>query len=189
LGTPEQRLGWLATHEAGHAVVAWWCPVVGRVDQMIIEPAPKGDEAVWQGRVVHDWSTEMSDQRCAWDVVIALAGLAAETIRYGQVKSLLLRDLDEALSAARTFCRRGAIWPTPHVAAPVAFPFEMGCSEEQTAVLRYAWATACAILLAHRDAHARLARQVAAARLLDEQQLASILGDRPTFAQLSRGGM
>ena len=89
--TPEERLRWLADHEAGHAVVAWDCPLVGEVSGMRIEPT-SGGEALWHGRVDHDWTEEHSAARDAWDVVIALSGLSAEIITYGQVRTLLMRD-------------------------------------------------------------------------------------------------
>ena len=175
-GTPEERLAWLSTHEAGHAVVAWHCPVVGSVTDMIIEPA-RGGDAHWQGRVLHDWSAP-PDARRAWDIVIALAGLSAEMLCYGQVRTLLLRDLDEALAAVRSFCRQGASWPlgAPQVTTPM--PFTMRCTDAEAMVLGRAWATACALLARHREAHARLASAIAVRRRLNDAELAGILGPR-----------
>ena len=175
-GTPEERLAWLSTHEAGHAVVAWHCPVVGSVTDMIIEPT-RGGHALWQGRVLHDWSAP-PESRQAWDIVIALAGLSAEVLCYGQLRTLLLRDLDEALAAARSFCRQGASWPlgAPQVAPPM--PFTLRCTDAEALVLGRAWATACALLARHREAHARLAAIIAVRGRLNEADLAGILGPR-----------
>ena len=175
-GTPEQRLAWLSTHEAGHAVVAWHCPVVGSVTDMIIEPTRDGD-ALWQGRVLHDWSAP-PEARAAWDVVIALAGLSAEMLCYGQVRTLLLRDLDEALDAVRSFCRRGAPWPLGDAQGAPPIPFRVRCTTEETEVLGQAWATSCALLARHRHAHARLASTIAVRRRLKAAELSVILGPR-----------
>ena len=173
--TPEERLRWLADHEAGHAVVAWDCPLVGEVSGMRIEPT-SGGEALWHGRVDHDWTEEHSAARDAWDVVIALSGLSAEIITYGQVRTLLMRDLDEALAAARSFCRRGGRWSLP--APPVAMPFRVACAPEDARVLAQAWSVACAIVGARRDAHARLAEAIVARRHLGATELTAILGTR-----------
>jgi hypothetical protein len=176
LSTPEERLGWLSTHEAGHAVVAWHCPLVGSVTDMIIEPTRVGD-ALWQGRVVHDWNAPPEAYR-AWDIVIALAGLSAEMLCYGQVRTLLLRDLDEALAGARLFCRQGTYWSLGAAPGAPPMPFTVRCTGAEALALGQAWGTACALLMYHRDAHARLASIIAVRRRLNEAELAGILGPR-----------
>jgi hypothetical protein len=176
-GTPAERLERLATHEAGHAVVAWHCPIVDRVSGLIIESAEDGP-ALWHGQVLHGWRRARPDERLAWDVVIALAGFSAEVLRYGRVRSLSRRDLDEALLAARSFCRRGKPWPFDGFDPPVPFPFEVACSNEERDVLVRAWSLACVMLMGHRVAHERIASAAAIRRRLSEQELATILGPR-----------
>ena len=175
-GTPEERLAWLSTHEAGHAVIAWHCPVVGSVTDMIIEPT-RGGDALWQGRVLHDWSAPPETRR-AWDIVIALAGLSAEMLCYGQVRTLLLRDLDEALAAARSFCRQGGSWTLCVAQVGPPMPFTVRCTDAEALVLGRAWATAYALLAYHREAHARLAAIIAVRRRLNDAELAAILGPK-----------
>ena len=143
---------------------------------MIIEPA-RGGDAHWQGRVLHDWSAP-PDARRAWDIVIALAGLSAEMLCYRQVRTLLLRDLDEALAAVRSFCRQGASWPlgAPQVTTPM--PFTMRCTDAEAMVLGRAWATACALLAVTGESSRAARPAIAVRRRLNDAELAGILGPR-----------
>jgi hypothetical protein len=181
-GTPMERLRWIASHEAGHAVVAWHCPVINRVVHMVIEPTTGGG-ALWSGHVSHDWSREAPvDQRLAWDVVIALSGLAAEILCYGELRTLVMqdqRDVMDAVRAARAMCERRDPWPLPSNGQPLpALPFAVECSREEWFVLCQAWATARTILESQRDPHAMLASAIVERRRLGEWELAAILGPR-----------
>jgi hypothetical protein len=173
-GTPQQRLSWLSTHEAGHAIAAWYSPAVGELSDIVVEPT-RGGPGLWQGRVKHDWARGVSEsERLAWDVVISLAGLAAEVLCYGQVRSLLLRDLDDAIVAARTFCRRGVGWPLGPGSS--ALPFAVRCSQDEARVLDQGWASACAMVAGRRQEHGRLASAIAEHRRMSGRDVAAILG-------------
>lgn len=177
--SPEERLLWLAIHESGHAVVAWSCPFVGHVSDMFIEPTKPGEAALWQGRVDHDWKEAPPEVRLAWDAILALSGLAAETLCLGRVRTLLMRDVDEAVSSARALCRSGAPWPSVlHAVTPSPLPFQVRCTGEEERLLRHAWSAACGLVARERSRHARLVTEIATRRRLSERDLAAILGPR-----------
>lgn len=184
-GTAQQRLGWVAAHEAGHAIVAWHCPLVGQIKGMFIEPLPPGGAALWHGRVDHDWDKGVSEnERLAWDAVISLAGLAAETLAFGRVHTLLMRDIDDAVRCVRALCRRGVGWPlADYGRARVPIPFEVRCRPDEGDVLGRAWSVACAIVDDYGARHAALTEAIQARRRMEERQIAVLLGARPKHAR------
>jgi len=184
-GTPQQRLGWVAAHEAGHAIVAWHCPLVGQIKEMFIEPLPPGGAALWHGQVGHDWDKGISEsERLAWDAAISLAGLAAETLAFGRVHTLLKRDIDEALRCARALCRRRAGWPLADCGrARVPIPFEVQCRVDEGDMLGRAWSVACAIVDDYGAGHAALTEAIQTRRRMGEPEIAALLGARPKYAR------
>jgi len=162
-GTPEERLQWLSTHEAGHAVAAKYCPLVGRVSGAEIEPTTEGG-ALWRGKVTHDWLVGPADRgRLWWDTVISLAGLAAETLCYGEVRTLLMRDIDDALARVRALCRQGDCvigpWRSP-------LPLAVRCTSAEADMLAQAWDAACRLLSVHAAEHASLSQLLVSKRRL-----------------------
>ena len=171
-GTPEERLQWLSTHEAGHAIAARYCPLVGQILGVAIEPTTEGG-ALWRGKVTHDWLVGPDDRgRLWWDTVISLAGLAAETACYGEIRTLLMRDVDDALARVRALCRSGDCLPDP-VRAPV--PLAVRCTPAESAVLSHAWEAACGLLSAHAAEHAAVSQALASKRSLGPDELSRMV--------------
>jgi ATP-dependent Zn protease len=175
-GTPEERLQWLSAHESGHAVAARHCPLVGRILGVAIEPTTE-DGALWRGKVTHDWSVGPRDRgRLWWDAVISLAGLAAETLCYGEVRTLLLRDVDDALRCVRALCAAGDCFAT---VGPRPMPLEVQCAPVERAMLSHAWSAAYDLVSQHADEHAALTRTLVSKRALSAIELSSLMTDHP----------
>lgn len=173
----QERLEWLATHEAGHTIVAWCCPLVGAVTGVTIDSV-SGGRLAWSGLTTHDWRVPPGGlERQQWDIVIALAGLAAEVLAYGEIRTLPpRRDITDALASVRVLCKEHGCAPS---AAPSwSLPLDVRCSPIEASQLERGWTIASRLLAARRDVHAELARVLAIKKMLDAAELAAMLGPR-----------
>ena len=87
-----------AVHEAGHAVAAWYCLSVDRVFGVTIEE--RGDTGGTMSYSIRD----------RWDsTIVAMAGLAAETIVFGKFRSgAASSDLKQVRDRIQGSARTGA---------------------------------------------------------------------------------
>lgn len=172
----QARLEWICTHEAGHTIVAWCCPLVGMVTGVTIEPLPGGRTA-WSGLTTHDWLVPPGlAERQWWDIVIAMAGLAAEMLTYGELRTLPpRRDILDALAAVRVMCRDHGC---PPATGPLSLPLSVRCSPVEASVLERAFRQACRLVADRRQAHALLARTLVDKRRLSPAELRAMLGPR-----------
>jgi ATP-dependent Zn protease len=171
-----ERLRWLATHEGGHTIAAWRCPFVGNVQNVSVKPASGSGPVLWTGVTNHDWLVERgTPEHLWWDMIISLAGLAAEVATYGSIVTLPPRkDIDDALLSVRTLCKtRGCF---TGYAPPI--PLDVPCTAAESAALGHAWKKATEILAAHRAEHAILTEMLIAERTLSSANLTAILGPR-----------
>jgi len=171
-----ERLRWLATHEGGHTIAAWCCPFVGTVQNVSVKPASGNGPVLWNGVTNHDWIVERgTPEYLWWDMIISLAGLAAEVATYGKIVTLPPRkDIDDALTSVRTLCKTNGCFTG--YAPPI--PLHVPCTAAESAALGYAWNKATEILAAHCSAHATLTEALIADRALSSADLTAILGPR-----------
>ncbi len=171
-----ERLEWISTHEAGHTIVAWCCPLVGRVTGVSIEPLP-GGRAAWSGLTTHDWRVPPGlAERQWWDIVIAMAGLAAEMLTYGELRTLPpRRDILDALAVVRVMCGEHAC---PPATASLSLPLSVRCSPVEASTLEHAFRQAYRLLADRRDMHSLLARTLVHTRHLSALELEAMLGSR-----------
>lgn len=172
-----------AVHEAGHALVAARCTLNDRVASVAITKDGCG-------HVIHIMNS--SGAHFAWcELVILLAGVAAENMSLGNMKSGgASKDLANALTYATTIAwRQGDPLPWPK-ADRRSFPFEQVYGDpihpNVLHTLHYAYDIARAILEKHVEGHARLTAAILAIETLDEKTVKVYLPPLSPAARLVR---
>ncbi len=176
LTTPDTRECRLAVHEAGHLTAAWFSTTVVKVHLATIE-------ATYGGRV--SWDYYSGSHEKAWhQLVICLAGIAAELCVYGKYRSgESTGDLQKALVLARQLAKGGTEAPwTLEESLVKSFPFASVYVERPTAkeiaVLNTAYVKARGLLKTVNFRYFRLVSLLLSCKSVGEKQVAEILGSR-----------
>ena len=175
--TPDNLNTRLAVHEAGHAITAWWCSGVDQVKLITIEE-PTG------GKIYLNFNPRAKN--ILWcDLVITLAGIAAELSVYSKVRSKPAeKDLTIARDLARQLAGKGATSPPWSVKHSKDYSLSFGKmyhstpSDLEQEILKEGYRHA-RFLLNKRSGHFdRLVSFLLLHRSVKEEQAAEILDDR-----------
>ncbi|MGD9694763.1 MAG: ATP-dependent metallopeptidase FtsH/Yme1/Tma family protein [Thermoleophilia bacterium] len=181
----EGELEVIAWHEAGHALAAELCPTHVKAQRVtILSRGDAGGLALYgnQDRAL------TSQQRLHERMVVAMAGRAAEQVRFGHISSGAANDLEQVNGMAREAVERLGFSPDVGQIASTSGPHGIPLSgETRTAIDRAigrmvdaAYADAVALLEGHRDELDALAGALLAREQLDrseiEETLASVGG-------------
>jgi ATP-dependent Zn protease len=165
-----------AVHEAGHALAALRCTLVTKVTQIVIQEDELGGEVTWQ--------IAAEAPNTAWcTLVVALAGLAAETFVFGKVRSgPSSSDLMKARKLATEIATTGRTTP-PWGTAKKSWPFRftmyatpLTAGEHQ--ILQAAYDTARGLLVTHESSHAYLTSRILACGRVDQALIEEWFGSR-----------
>jgi hypothetical protein len=162
-----------AVHEAGHALCAWACLLIDRIIVAQIDDH-KHVRYRW-------WHPSFKDDVEWCDMVIGLAGLAAERLVYGREREGVSKDLEDV--------RASVAWVIDHKATapwevgdlqplPFAHLFEPPLTPEEERCVQIGYAKACQLLRDGKDRHDRLVSALLCHRTMTYKQITSILGDR-----------
>ncbi len=185
-----------AYHEAGHALLAWLLPDIDPVHKVTIVPRGRALGVTQLLPVEERYS--VGEKQLHSQLVFAMGGRAAEKLVFDEYSAGAEGDLKMATQLAR---RMVAHWGMSEVIGPVAFrqgeehPFlgkemhEMRDFSEETArlidqeiqrFLNDSAARATEMLIRGRPQLDELAQALLAQEILDQNQVAEILGPRPT---------
>lgn len=172
-------------HEAGHALLAWYCTAVAYI--LHVDTVKSGDGTPG-GHVRAAWYVSAPQPAADWcRLVVALGGLAAEMLVVRRVSSMAsASDLLDAAARCRAIVRAGGVsppWPAP--TAP-GFPFESvftdPLTEAELRVMRVGYATARDLLARHPAELARLIALLVERPFVRGEDLRPALGPRPLAA-------
>jgi ATP-dependent Zn protease len=171
----------LAVHEAGHAVTAWACTMVQRIDRIDLD----ADEGR-RGITVYDYFSHDSDDALWCSIVIGLGGVAAELMVDGKVRSgPAENDLLKARQTAAKLCARGVDTPPwgdhGHVRSLPLEKMYTTLSTGERQVLDHAYRMARALVWTYRPGHTRLVKILLAERKVSEIAVVKALGPRRFF--------
>lgn len=91
---------WMAYHEAGHAVVAFFLPEILPIERVSIVPLP-GEYGFGSVRFARDTRLNQTKTALLHEIAVSLAGRLAEEICLNIVSSSCIHDLQKANSIAR----------------------------------------------------------------------------------------
>ena len=178
----------MAIHEAGHAVVCWFCTMVTHISKATIE-GPTGGVVSFD---VESWKAV----ECDWcRLVIALGGIAAEAFYSLRVHGPSVeQDLQTALTYAQRIVDRNDEFshgssPWPVVPGP-SFPFERmfdSIEKKYSDAMRAGYAVARRMVIAHHDAHDKVTGLLLGRRTVDHRELEQALGPRVAIEFLHVG--
>ncbi|MCB0882541.1 MAG: AAA family ATPase [Thermoleophilia bacterium] len=173
----------IAWHEAGHCLAAELCPTHTKTQRVTI--APRGDAGGLALYGTEDRALT-SPQRLHERMIVAMAGRAAEQIRFGQISSGAANDLEQASGMARQAIERLgfssrigqiAVGGSASSPAPVSDATRSDIEYEITSMVDGAYRDAVQLLQEHRDSLDALAQSL----LLNEQI------DRPEIERITGG--
>ncbi len=177
LDTQETRV---AVHECGHAVVAWYCSDVAKVE--LVTTLRNGD-ALGYVRFAHSGNR--------WTLLaVTLAGAAAEVFVHGKVKSAGAGpDLLQALNLARLLRGQSPPWgrldgPT----LPFRRMYDVQLDEADAGALEAAYRMARRVLVAHQVRFYRLIGALMSSHTLSERDVGIALGGRAFVRALNVTG-
>jgi cell division protease FtsH len=171
----------VARHEAGHALVAEFCPTQDATQRLTITPRGRAgglaviarrDRALQSARHVHE------------QLMVLLGGRAAEAVIYSDVSSGAADDLQRANALARHavmslgFSKRaGQLTATAGgQSMPLSDTTRQVVDEEVERMIADAYRDAVAMMQAHRGALWGLSDALLAREDLDREQIAALLG-------------
>jgi ATP-dependent Zn protease len=165
-----------AVHEAGHTVAAWCCTQVHDLRSVTIE--------LKEGGLTSFWSYDNDTPESRWcDIVINLAGLAAEIAAYGKFRGAECEsDLNKARQQAKHLAAEGLL--TPPWKAPKRrrkFSFDKvfhALDPNQARILAEAYDMAHQILEAYGNSFHRLVSMLLTRKTASATDLEAVLGPR-----------
>ena len=192
LSESERRV--IAYHESGHALVAWYQPQSDPVHKITI--VPRGQALGVTQSIPTDDRHNLSEEYLQARIAMALGGRAAEQLALGSITTGAQNDLETATEIAR---RMVVSWGmsqkmglfsfddspqavflgrelagNPHISQRTAAIID----EEVTRLLNDAYETAERILTANRARLDTLATALLQEEVLDEDQIARLIGPR-----------
>jgi cell division protease FtsH len=192
LSEAERRV--IAYHESGHALVAWYQPQSDPVHKITI--VPRGMALGVTQSIPTDDRHNLSEEYLEARIAMALGGRAAEQLGLGSITTGAQNDLETATELARhmvvswgmsqkmglfsfddspqaVFLGR-ELAGSPHISQRTAAIID----EEVTRLLREGYDTAESILTANRAKLDTLAAALMQEEVLDEDQIARLIGPR-----------
>jgi cell division protease FtsH len=192
LSEAERRV--IAYHESGHALVAWYQPQSDPVHKITI--VPRGQALGVTQSIPTDDRHNLSEEYLQARIAMALGGRAAEQLALGSITTGAQNDLETATELAR---RMVVSWGmsqkmglfsfddsaqavflgrelagNPHISQRTAAIID----EEVTRLLNEGYTTAEGILTEHRDRLDTLANALLQEEVLEEDQIARLIGPR-----------
>jgi cell division protease FtsH len=192
LSEAERRV--IAYHESGHALVAWYQPQSDPVHKITI--VPRGQALGVTQSIPTDDRHNLSEEYLQARIAMALGGRAAEQMALGSITTGAQNDLETATELAR---RMVVSWGmsqkmglfsfddspqavflgrelagNPHISQRTAAIID----EEVTRMLNEGFETAERILTEHRDKLDTLAKALLQEEVLEEDQIARLIGPR-----------
>ena len=192
LSEAERRV--IAYHESGHALVAWYQPQSDPVHKITI--VPRGQALGVTQSIPTDDRHNLSEEYLQARIAMALGGRAAEQLALGSITTGAQNDLETATELAR---RMVVSWGmsqkmglfsfddsaqavflgrelagNPHISQRTAAIID----EEVTRLLNEGYTTAERILTEHRDRLDTLATALLQEEVLEEDQIARLIGPR-----------
>src|SRR5437016_4957476 len=192
LSESERRV--IAYHESGHALVAWYQPQADPVHKITI--VPRGMALGVTQSIPTDDRHNLSEEYLEARIAMALGGRAAEQLGLGSITTGAQNDLETATELARhmvvswgmsqkmglfsfddspqaVFLGR-ELAGSPHISQRTAAIID----EEVTRLLQEGYETAETILTANRAKLDTLANALLQEEVLDEDQIARLIGPR-----------
>ncbi|GAC1483729.1 MAG: ATP-dependent zinc metalloprotease FtsH [Candidatus Dormibacteria bacterium] len=192
LSEAERRV--IAYHESGHALVAWYQPQSDPVHKITI--VPRGMALGVTQSIPTDDRHNLSEEYLESRIAMALGGRAAEQIALGSITTGAQNDLETATELARRMVvswgmskkmglfsfddSQSAVFlgrelaGSPHVSQRTAAIID----EEVTRLLNEGYQAAEGILTANRSRLDMLAEALLKEEVLDEDQIARLIGPR-----------
>lgn len=165
----------IAVHEAGHAITAWWCSAVTDINHVIIDNH--------RGHV--DMTIKNNTLDAIWcNLVITLAGLAAETTIYRNVRSgPAATDLLAARELVNILIKNGSTspsWKINHSSTTLSFEkmFQAPVSEIEKKVMDAGYQHARYLLEQYFNDHHRLVVHLLQHRRVSGMEMETLFGNR-----------
>ncbi len=192
LSEAERRV--IAYHESGHALVAWYQPQSDPVHKITI--VPRGQALGVTQSIPTDDRHNLSEEYLQARIAMALGGRAAEHLALGSITTGAQNDLETATELARRMVvswgmsRKMGLFSFDDSAQAVFLGRELAgnthvsqrtaaiIDEEVTRLLNEGYATAEHILSEHRDRLDTLATALLQEEVLEEDQIARLIGPR-----------
>ena len=186
----EGELEVIAWHEAGHCLAAELCPSHQPTQRItILARGDAGGLALYGTEDRALTSAERLHER----MVVAMAGRAAEQLRFGAVSSGAANDLEQVTSIARQAVEKlgfssrvGQVTLTSSFEGNLSEGTRRTVEREVVAQVEAAYTDALTMLDEHRDELDRLAERLLAAEQLDRAEIVETLGDLVTRPLPSR---
>jgi ATP-dependent Zn protease len=165
-----------AVHEAGHTVTAWCCTLVPEIGDVTIEAEDGGATRMWL------YSQDSHESRWC-DMVIYLAGMAAEIAAFGKVKTRGCGpDIERALSQAKKIAESGNVtppWKSPSRKKSLEFDKMIHSLDPQHAkVLSEGYRMAYSILEAHGNRFYKVVSVLLTKKTASSTDIEAVLGPR-----------
>jgi cell division protease FtsH len=170
----------IAWHEAGHALAAELCPTHQKAQRVTI--LARGD-AAGLALYGHQDRALTSQQHLHERMVVAMAGRAAEQLRFGYISSGAANDLEQVNGMAREAVERLGFSPRvgqivsasgPHQ-VPLSAETRRAIDEEIGRMVDAAYADAVALLDEHRDELDALAQVLLEREQIDRSEIERVL--------------
>ena len=190
----------VAYHEAGHALVGWFLPHVDPLMKVSIIPRGRALGAAWYLPEERQLKTsgELFEDLC-----VAMGGRAAEELRFAEVSSGALDDLEKASKEAYRMvayygfdAKLGKVsfydsrdsgegsWQKPYSEATAEL-----IDQAVRMLLEQAYSRALTSLKTHREALDHLADALLHHEVLDQEDLIQLLGPRDPFPAVASRSM
>ena len=167
-----------AVHEAGHALVAWRATRVHTVTAAWLHKT--GGNVGYQVRAV--------DGKYETELIIRLAGIAAEIMVFGNTRSLPSRsDLSYARAALDDVDEKWLDEPEGKVPTFFSKAYEPALSETEERKLQRAYLMARKVLDKHSASHSHMVCHLLSCKRLETKNLDAIFGSRAFMFVLSEG--
>ena len=180
-GIADGELEVIAWHEAGHVLAAELCPAHQKAQRVTI--LARGDAG---GLALYGSEDRAltSQQHLHERMVVAMAGRAAEQIRFGMISSGAANDLEQVNGMARQAVERlgfsprvgQIVAPSSPQGIPLSAEVRRAIDEEIGRMVDDAYADAVALLGDHRDELDALGAALLAHEQLDRAEIEEILG-------------
>ena len=180
-GIADGELEVIAWHEAGHVLAAELCPAHQKAQRVTI--LARGDAG---GLALYGSEDRAltSQQHLHERMVVAMAGRAAEQIRFGMISSGAANDLEQVNGMARQAVERlgfsprvgQIVAPSSPQSIPLSAEVRRTIDEEIGRMVDDAYADAVALLADHRDELDALGAALLAHEQLDRVEIEEILG-------------
>lgn len=175
----------ITTHEAGHTLAAWACTLVGEITSINTIEGKDGGRGGLTCFTIYGKTI-----RGMWcDLVITLAGIAAEANIYGRFRSIEAEeDLKIAWKLSQQLASQNQLvapWELPQTPNLSFDKIYKQVSLDQKIILEQAYVMARHLLLKHKQRYSQLMNSLIEHPILTEQEVNNVLGARRSITALS----